>query len=330
MRALVLAAALLLSGAAPAAERVHTIAAGESAGSVARKYYGDKTLADLLLRYNGKAGKMIHPGEKLTIPVCETYRAKAGDTWSALAKKFLGRAGAAPAIAELNGYAAGKPLRVGARIVIPVILRHTLARGESLAILAQRFYGDPNKAALLQEFGRIEDAKRVAVGTALEIPLVAFVALDKPPDVIEVKKEPEAVPPTPVEKPAEVEAVAVPAPSPPIEVRRFEGPINTAGLRFIDGEYERTKEILEGLRERVATEGTELDRREWGLLLAFTYVALDRDDDACAVYRSTPRSGPALDPDLVSPRIRSVLSQCERLDNPAVPPQIPPHAGTRG
>ena len=38
----------------------------------------------------------------------------------------------------------------------------------------------------------------------------------------------------------------------------------------------------------------------------------------------------ALDPDLVSPRIRSVLSQCERLDNPPAPPQIPPHAGTRG
>ena len=323
MRALVLAAILFTATAVAAAEKTHTVAPGESAGSVAKRYYGDKALADLLLRYNGKAGKMIHPGEKLTIPVCETYRAKAGDTWSALAKKHLGRAGAAPAVAELNGYAAGKPLRVGQRIVIPVVLRHTLARGESLSTLAQRFYGDSNRAALLQEFSRIEDAKRVAVGTTLEIPLIAFVAAEPvAAPVVDAPAQPKesASAPPPPETPVET--------APPVDVRRFEGPINAAGLRYFDGEYERTKEILEGLRERVATEGTELDRREWGLLLAFTYVALDRDDEACAVYRSSPRSGPALDPDLVSPRIRAVLSQCERLDNPGPAPQIPPHAGT--
>ena len=323
MRVLVLAMVLLAAGVATSADKVHTVAAGESAGSVAKKYYGDKTLADLLLSYNGKTGKMIHPGEKLTIPVCETYRAKAGDTWSALAKRYLGRAGAAPAVAELNGYSAGKPLRVGQRIVIPVVLRHTLARGESLSTLAQRFYGDPGKAALLQEFSRVEDAKRVAVGTTLEIPLIAFVPAE--PVAAPVVRAPAPAPVDPVETET---ASAAPPPAPPVEVRRFEGPINAAGLRYFDGEYERTKEILEGLRQQVATEGTEMDRREWGLLLAFTYVALDRDDDACAVYRSSPRSGPALDPDLVSPRIRAVLSECERLDNPGPAPQIPPHAGT--
>ena len=87
----------------------------------------------------------------------------------------------------------------------------------------------------------------------------------------------------------------------------------------------------------VANEGTEGDRRNWGRLLAFVYIALDRDADACAVYRAgSAASGPtALDPDLVSPRIRDVLLKCagsgsaERFDKPGAQAQIPPHAGTR-
>jgi len=339
VRVLVLAAALLASGAVPAAEKVHTVIAGESAASVAKTYYGDASLGDLLLQYNGKRVKMLHPGERLTVPFCEVYRARPGDTWSGLAKRHLGRSGAAPAVVALNGYAADKPLLVGSRVVIPVVLRHTLARGESLSSLAQRFYGDRNAAAMLQSFGRIDDVKRLAVGTPVEIPLVAFVRAEKPPAVA----APPPAPPPVLAKPEEQESVsaeaAVPAPVPPVEERRFEGPLDAAGRNFADGEYDRARETLEGLRERVGGEGSEWDRREWSRLLAFAYIALDRDDEACAAYRSgSPPAGPTtFDPDSISPRIRAVLSKCAeanpgagRLDNPPAPPQIPPHADARG
>jgi LysM repeat protein len=317
--ALALAFVVLAVPAVRAANKFHVVGAGESAPALAKKYYGDSGLSDLLLRYNGKSGKMIHPGERLSIPYCEVYRARSGDTWSELAKKHLGRATAAPTLAELNGYATDQPLRVGARIVVPVVLEHTLARGESLSSLAQRFYGDPAKAATLQAFSRIEDEKRLAVGTPLEIPLIAFVRAEKtaaaaPAPAKPVESAKAAAVPTPA---VTVAAAATPsspaAPPSPVEAApRFLGPLDAAGRSFASGEYDRAREILESLREIVASEGTEADRRNWARLLAFVYIALDRDADACAVYRAgSPASAPTgLDPDLVSPRIRDVLLKC--------------------
>ena len=320
MRALALALVLFAVPAVRAADKVHVVTAGESAPALAKKYYGDSSLSDLLLRYNGKSGKMIHPGERLSIPYCEVYHTRSGDTWSELAKRHLGRATAAPTLAELNGYTTDQPLRVGARIVVPVVLAHTLAQGESLSSLAQRFYGDPAKAATLQAFSRIEDAKRLAVGTALEIPLIAFVRAEKTPAVEDTKKPIAAAAPAPA-KPAESVVVAASptpgsqaAPPPPAAeaLPRFVGPLDAAGRSFASGDYDRAREILESLREIVAGEGTEADRRNWSRLLAFVYIALDRDADACAIYRAgSPAPGPtALDPDPVSPRIRDVLLKC--------------------
>ena len=317
MRALALALVVLAAPTVHAADKIHVVTAGESATALAKKYYGDSKLSDLLLRYNGKPGKMIHPGERLSIPYCEVYHTRSGDTWSELAKKHLGRATAAPALAELNGYAMDQPLRVGARIVVPVVLAHTLAQGESLSSLAERFYGDPAKAATLQAFSRIEDPKRLAVGTPLEIPLIAFVRTEKTQTVADVRK-PAAVPDPPV-------AAAAAPPPPAAEVLpRFVGPLDAAGRSFASGEYDHAREILESLREMVASEGTAADRRNWGRLLAFVYIALDRDADACAVYRAgSPASGSTtLDPDVVSPRIRDVLLKCSTAA------QIPP-TGTR-
>jgi len=300
-----------------AALQIHTVAPGDSAPSLAKKYYGNRDLGDLLLRYNGKAGKMIHPGDRLTVPFCEIYTSKPGDTWSGVTKRLLGQSGMAPVLAELNGRSEAEPLRTGTRIVVPVVVRVTLARGESLSSLAQRFYGDPSKAAMIREFGRIEDAKRVTVGTAIEIPTIAFLKVPSPPE------PPQAIAAAPPATPE-------PLPSaPPVEERRFVGPLRAAEQSFLDGDYDRAKEMLEALRDRVAGDGSTEDKREWRRALAFTYVALDRDDDACSTYRSaSPDAGAAdLDPDLVSPRIRSVLSRCV-LDNPNPPSQISPHAGT--
>jgi LysM repeat protein len=295
-------------GSLAAAERVHTVVAGESAASLAKKYYGARSLGDLLLRYNGKPGTVIHPGQRLTIPYCEVYRARPGDSWSGLAKRHLGRAAASPTLADLNGYDARQPLRVGARIVLPVVIRHNLARGETLSSIAERVYGDPHKATMLQEFSKIDDVKRLAVGTPLEIPIVSFVRV------------------------ATEQASVAAASPPPVVERRFESELAAAGGSFADGEYERAREMLESLRERIAAEGVAPDRREWSRLLAYVYIALDRDADACTAYRTgSPADAPAhFDPDMVSPRIRAVLSNCSNLDNPGPAPQIPPHAGTGG
>lgn len=359
---IVLAAVLAATAPGIASQRVHAVLAGESASSLAKRYYGDRDLGDLLLRYNGKSGRVIHPGELLTIPYCEVRRAQPGDTWSGLAQRHLGRGSVSPGLAELNGFPPGEPLRIGERIVLPVILRHTLVRGETLASLAERFYGDDRKTRILQVFSRIEDPKRLAVGTVLEIPLIAFtrpgtdpVAKSVPERAVAAKTQapptaapaPEAPGPAKAAEPgrndpATAAAVApsvvpVVGPAKPIaETPRFGDRIAEAGRCFSDGDYDRAREALEALRQPVAAEGTAIDRRELGRLLAFVYIALDLDDRACEAYRAAPApEGPeALDPDLVSPRIREALAKCpavgtglERLDTPARSPQIPSHAG---
>lgn len=348
---MMLAVGLVGVGTAAAGERVHTVGAGESAASVAKKYYGEPKLGELLLRYNGKPGTVLQPGERLTIPFSDVYRARPGDTWSGLARRRLGRVSASSVLAELNGFAAGEPLRVGSRIAFPVVLRHPLARGESLSSLADRYYGDAQKAATLQAFSRIGDAKRLPMGTQLEIPLIVSLR-DEANSLPNDPKEQATVavpppPPAPSQPLEKATAAAGPdsptaepdLPPPPADERHFESPLAAAGRSFTEGEYEHAREMLEALREPVSGKGGVSDRREWGQLMAFVYIALDRDDDACMAYRSgsPPTGSTDLDPDLISPRIRAVLSNCPtvnsspgRLDNPGPSPQIPLHAGTRG
>jgi len=149
-----------------AGEKTHTVSSGDSASSIAAKYYGDVELGDFLLRYNGKGGTVIHAGEKLKIPYCDVHKVGKGDTWSSLSTKHLEKTQAYPAIASLNGFAAGAVLPVGGQIVIPVVLSWKLESGDSLASLAGRWYGDPNRADLLQLFNDVEDPKRLSVGAA--------------------------------------------------------------------------------------------------------------------------------------------------------------------
>ncbi len=159
---------------AGAGEKVHAVSSGESASSIAEKYYGDVELGDFLLRYNGKTGTVIHENEKLKVPYCDVHRVGKGDTWSSLASRHLEKAQAHPVVAALNGFAAGDVLPVGESIVIPVVLSWRLERGDALASLAGRFYGDPNRADLLQMFNDVDDPRRLSVGETVKVPLVSI------------------------------------------------------------------------------------------------------------------------------------------------------------
>jgi LysM repeat protein len=325
-----LAMVLVLAFPALARERVHTVAAGESASSLAKTYYDDPDLGDVLLRYNGRSSTVIHPGERLTIPSCAVHRIRPGDTWSGLAQRALGRANAAATLAELNGLAIESPLHVGESVVFPVVVKHTLVRGDTLASLAARYYGDDGKAPVLQEFGRIEDATRLSVGTVVEIPLICFrkkdAALVEP-----VATAPSPPPSSPAASGERPPAPPLPPPTPP----RYAKPLAEARVSYSAGDYARAREVLESIRPAVAEDGTSDERREAARLLAFVYVAFDRDADACAAYLPArgASDGSDLDPDQVSPRIRNALAACPTagkaagpLDPTASGPQISSHA----
>lgn len=279
-----------------AAERTHRVRAGESVSSIAKRYYGSFEPAELVLRYNGRSEPVIHPGETLRIPYCETHAIRAGDTWSVLAERYLGRADAYPAIAALNGLDPASPLRVGQKIVMPVVLPHRLARGESLSAVSEKYYGTIGLSSMLATFNAIEDVRRLSVGQTLEIPLITLA----PANVEAVART------TPVEEPP-VRPAAAPRPEP-----RFAKELGVIREAFDRGEYGRARELLDGLDERIDSSSDAAERREFWELRAFVHVAFDEARKACAAYvKARGATTPApFDPDRVSPKIRSVLEHC--------------------
>ena len=179
IRRRITAAALVVLCAVPAvviaAEQIHTVRAGDSVSTIAKQYYGDPAMAELMMRYNGRTGTTIRAGEKLKIGICEVHKVGAGDTWSRLSSKYLNRTSAFPVVAALNGFTPDHVLQPGETIVMPVVLAHKLVRGDSLDSLAGRFYGNTALAGLLQTFNELEDPRRLTIGQTLQVPLITLV-----------------------------------------------------------------------------------------------------------------------------------------------------------
>ena len=322
VRVLMLAISLSAGTLGVASLRTHTVRGGESVSSIAKRYYGNYELTKLLLQYNGKPDSVIQPGEKLKIPFCEVHRVRGGDTLSKLAQRYLDRPLAYREIAALNGLRPDKPLQVGQRIVIPVVLPHRLKRGESLATLAKRYYGGTDLLHVLQSYNGIDDPRRLSVGQKIEVPLVSFLEGGKTPEKPakpQSSKSATSKPATP--KPATVEPPPVkqeqrtvePAPKPTTpETPRYQSKIALAKKAYSLGEYERARELLEALQPDVLEDGNDVERAELLRLVAFVYVAFDLPVQACAAHRSLSRvsAKTRLDPDFVSPKIRQVLSEC--------------------
>jgi len=316
--------ALLTTGSLLAAELTHKVRSGESAASIAKHYYGDHELAQLLLQYNGRSSTLIHVGESLRVPYAAVHTVKSGDAWSVLAQRYLGRPDGWPSVAALNDLPAEAPLRVGTTLFFPVVLDHALRRGESLAALAERYYGDPKKGALLAEFNRIDDPRRLSVGQQVEIPLITprlRAGARRPSSdsaaatkVAKTVAEPRIAPPEPAAVVAQVPASVPekkPAPEPPRP--RFTAPLAAAKRALEQGEFEKAREGLEALRDAVNAEGLDHERAELWRLLATVYVAFDLPAKTCAAYQALTRieERPSFDGAATSPKVRQAIAGCD-------------------
>ena len=329
--------ALALSVALPtwAGVKTHEVGAGESVSSIAKHYYGSYEPAPLVLQFNGKTTHLIRAGEKLQVPYCDVHRVKAGDTWSALSERYVGRPSAYRGIALMNGLAARQPLQIGQTLIMPVAMPYQLARGDTLRSVAERFYGEPALAAALQAFNEIDDPRRLSVGQAIDVPLVTL-RLQKKTAPTRKAEQPAPKPtlPTaektapPASKPAPQPVQQAPEPKPLVPevvqrepepapakkpAPRFHAEIQEARQDFYRGEFERARDRVELLRTPVDTEGTPAERAELLRLQAFVYVAFDLPEQACSAYRSLVELSPSmrLNPQLVSPKIRSTLAACQ-------------------
>ncbi|MEW5958249.1 MAG: SCP2 sterol-binding domain-containing protein [Chloroflexota bacterium] len=87
---------------------------------------------------------------------------------------------------------------------------YTVQRGDTLARIAQKVYGDPHKYPLIQQANRISDPSRIWVGQVLIIPAVA--GAGPPPQPSPAP----APPPAPAPAPTPPSPAPAPPPAPPV------------------------------------------------------------------------------------------------------------------
>jgi LysM repeat protein len=148
---------------------------------------------------------LIQPAPSAAPSGAQTYTVRAGDTLGSIARRLLGAESRWQEIASANGVSDPRALQVGAVLTVPAAagqgpdaagasggsdaapegagnapdaepapsaeeVTHTVARGETLGALAQRYLGDASKWRVIAEANGIDDPRSLRVGQRLVIP----------------------------------------------------------------------------------------------------------------------------------------------------------------
>ncbi len=267
----------------------HALRPGETAAELAHAYYGDREKAIILLQYNGiRDPKKILPGTKIAIPQIIRYAVKEGDTLAKIADRFLGDRRRYQVLASINGLDSPQALTIGSTIKVPFDIPYTVKKGESLATIAERYYGNPNQFDLIASYNFIADPRAIKPGTDLLIPIVDL--------EIKAKSAP------PAESPKDLLL--------PEEQLGF--PWLEKGIHlYLAGEY---REALQNLKEAL-TRGLnrEDDICKTYRFLAYCHITLgERDLGRRAFGQALAlRPGLKLDPTYTSPKIMKVFEEVQ-------------------
>jgi serine/threonine-protein kinase len=94
---------------------------GDSLGSLARRYLDDERRARFLADFNRVgADAPLAPGQELTVPFHAVHIAEGAESLKDIALAYYGDGGRAELLAGYNFRSAGKPLRKGERLIVPI------------------------------------------------------------------------------------------------------------------------------------------------------------------------------------------------------------------
>jgi LysM repeat protein len=305
----------VLGGVAEARVVTYTVQAGDSAESIAADYYGNRSLALIVLEANGvERGAHLRPGQKLRIPTAFRYRVKKGDTLESLAQRFCEDKRRAPLLAQIAGLHANDKLREGQEIVVPFEITHHADAPESLSSVARTFYGDASRGRLLADYN-FRSSPMLGKGEKILVP-IAHVKIravylqpapvaDRPPavaPVVAVSAQPSVAPAT--EREAQRREVELAA--------RVGGLLVEAEKSYKDGAYAEVAADLDKLLSE--EDPSEIQLAEIFRLKACAYVALGMDDLAERAFREVlaRKPGFALEDATSSPKIRAALDRAKK------------------
>lgn len=309
MRTLLL---LLLAATLPAhaGERVHRLGAGESLETLATDVYGVAAHAEVLRSFNALDAEPIATGREIRLPLADAHAVREGESWAGLAERYWqvdpeesGTLGAV--LAELCGQPAERPPEPGARLAIPVLVRHRVRSGDTLMAISRRFYGSGAWSEKLARLNGVTDARRLWVGREIRVPVLTPAQAAEPAD---------SGGPSVSTAPPTVAAPAAPPEDPTrVRVTALEADVRVAINAYLEGDYEEARDRLERLRPSVLAHGDARTQCELLTHLTFVYVAFERGERACETYGALRALAPDLtwEPDRVSPKIRDVTRSCD-------------------
>ena len=148
----------------------YQVQAGDTLWELAERFYGDGRLFRVISVINHLTNPdNIVVGQGLEIPyVTFRYQVQVGDTKKKLALKFYNDA-AMSEVYEIPNGAAQRDLIVGEWLLIPDLANvghHTVVAGETLKVLAQRWYGEEGLWTIISIANHLPDGDP-APGTVL-------------------------------------------------------------------------------------------------------------------------------------------------------------------
>jgi len=226
----------------------------------------------------------------------------AGDSWAALATQYWGDAALGEELAVLSGSGPELPER-GRSVLVPGLVRHRLAKGETLIALSRRIYGGPDAVTAIASLNGIGDPRRLHVGQVLRIPQLEPVR-ELASSTPAVSAAPESV---------ATEPAAVGSAPPPLE--SFTAELDLSEEAFLSGHYGLALQNLERLRPRVLGLASDAERSRMLRQLTFVYAAYDRERELCESYRALRQIDPeaVLDGPRVSPKIVGMTRSCDEF-----------------
>lgn len=151
----------------------YQVRSGDTLVDLATRFYGDGRRYRAISAINGLADpNHITPGQELLIPyVTYRHRVRGGDTKASLAQHFYSDP-AMSGVYEIPSGVAQRDLRIGEWLLIPDLVNvsgHVVVAGETLPMLAQRWYGRATIWPIISIANHLDDGDP-DTGTVLIVP----------------------------------------------------------------------------------------------------------------------------------------------------------------